>query len=72
MTSSVRSRRADEADSAGETVLNAGIGLRMDLSWPDNQTLTIDYAVQPDREQYVGRATQPRSSITVIARPRRP
>jgi hypothetical protein len=70
VTSSVRVRRADEPDTTGETVLNAGIGLNMSLSWLDTRTLVIDYAVRPERAQYVGQVIQPRSGIMVIARPR--
>jgi hypothetical protein len=72
VTSSARIRRADEPDTAAETVLNAGIGLDMSLTWPDNRTLVIDYAIRPDREQYVGQVKQPKIGITVLARPRVP
>jgi hypothetical protein len=72
VTEVIRVRRADEPDTGSETVLNAGIGLDMSLSWLDNRTLAIDYAVRPDRARYVGEVNQPTSGITVVARPRRP
>lgn len=72
VTTAVRIRRADEPDTAAETVLSAGIGLDMSLSWPDSKTLVIDYTVPPGREQYVGQVKQPQSGITVLARPRAP
>jgi len=72
VTSAVRVRRTDEPDTAAETVLSAGISLNMSLTWPDNTTLAIDYAVRPEREQYVGEARQPMSGVMVIARSRAP
>jgi hypothetical protein len=72
VTSAVRVRQADESDAAAETVLSAGIGLKISLTWLDDRSLVIDYAVSPDRQQYVGQVKQPKSGILVRAQSRAP